>query len=838
MEQLSQQNGNEKLLTPEQIQEKENKAIEQELSRLFSGLEKEDVSPQDLLKLLGKIWENNIPMQNEFRFYQISVLQDFQNQFKNTPKEKPQTDVENASFLKKTDLLLEHEKYGFLLFHLTSTELKSGTIEYFHPKFSQALSRYDKNPQILETLLWGKQKVKHALEFLQTDFWKEMLDNTNLFQKMSWVGSVLQIASFEINKEGKDLTLDILVSAQKSLDVIAKETQDIQSRLTHITSPDNRRQMTLNGNYGNYERIVWVDLPNELHAKVQTELKILWKDIFTQILLSGNTDVIEKRGNVLLPLWWEQVRLDFSKLPESFDLKSMTLEEKLQAIETYFDDVYIDSFSEIFLQKAKEVIDYAQKHPEKLFVDVASILVSWFVAMWIVAGWTYTTWWLWFVASSVVAGTAFTATDNTIRALWYGIIWELWLDSVDGKIGFKAWALEWMWLTQEHLDNPNLALTKKWFELASNTILYWMFSGAWRVQAILSKASISWTGSLWNNIAKNITSFFPEWKISQEWLKLIWESAFFWYYAIHANAYEDYLLATQDSRNMNEEEATELLMENLAKRKDPEVLMHYFLYNLWFISLVKTGWAGWQKYAENKINNLPERLIDKKIQSLSDSMNTEILTLQNRGITLVREWNGNLAFYDKNLNKVPLDNAEFMRFNQLQLELIHVSLKAQRIYKDYDDISAWLPNNGKGWWVKVNKSDLQVKYETLERISKEAEKQWLNFVLEKNTIYDWVSKIWIKEWTKDGLLKEAWFNRSEIDAIKKQETIQGSKKLEDRAVEKMNVAVDIVVRDYQTYLNRYLSWLLEWKNTKEIFPNFSTENLIKLEQLFKKEWLF
>jgi len=31
---------------------------------------------------------------------------------------------------------------------------------------------------------------------------------------------------------------------------------------------------------------------------------------------------------------------------------------------------------------------------------------------------------------------------------------------------------------------------------------------------------------------------------------------------------------------MNEEEATELLMENLAKRKDPEVLMHYFLYNL------------------------------------------------------------------------------------------------------------------------------------------------------------------------------------------------------------------------------------------------------------------
>jgi len=92
-------------------------------------------------------------MQNEFRFYQISVLQDFQNQFKNTPKEKPQTDVENASFLKKTDLLLEHEKYGFLLFHLTSTELKSGTIEYFHPKFSQALSRYDKNPQILETLL-------------------------------------------------------------------------------------------------------------------------------------------------------------------------------------------------------------------------------------------------------------------------------------------------------------------------------------------------------------------------------------------------------------------------------------------------------------------------------------------------------------------------------------------------------------------------------------------------------------------------------------------------------------------------------------------------------------
>jgi len=219
--------------------------------------------------------------------------------------------------------------------------------------------------------------------------------------------------------------------------------------------------MTINGNYRNYERIFWVDLPNELHAKVEWELKVLWKDIFTKILLSGNTDVIEKRGNVVFSLWGERVRLDFSKLPEDFDFKSMTLEEKMEAIEKYFDDIYIDDFSEKFLQKAKEVIDYAQKHPEKLTIDVASILVSWFVAMWVVAGTTYWTAGLWTIPSIAVAGATFTATDNAIRGIGYGIIWELWLDSVDEKVGFKAWALEWLGLTQEHLDNPNLVYTKK-----------------------------------------------------------------------------------------------------------------------------------------------------------------------------------------------------------------------------------------------------------------------------------------------------------------------------------------------------------------------------------------
>ncbi len=835
MEKISQQNGNEKLLTPEQIQEKENKAIEQELSRLFSGLEKEDVSPQDLLKLLGKIWENNIPIQNEFRFYQTSVLQDFQNQFKNTPKEKPKTDVENTSFLKQTDLLLEHEKYGFFLSHLISTELKSGTIEYFNPKFSQALSRYDKNPQILETLLWGKEKVKHALDFLQTDFWKEMLDNTDLFQKMLWLWNVLQIASFETNKEGKDLTLDILLSAQKSLDVIAKETQDIQSRLTHITSPENRRQMTLNGNYGNYERIVWVDLPNELHAKVQTELKVLWKDIFTQILLSGNTDVIEKRGNVLLPLWWEQVRLDFSKLPEKFDLKSMTLEEKLQVIETHFEDVYIDDFSEKFLQKAKEVISYAQKHPEKLTVDVASILVSWFVAMWVVAWTTYWTAWLGTIPSIAVAGATFTATDNAIRGIGYGIIWELWLDSVDGKIGFKAGALEWMWLTQEHLDNPNLAYTKKGFELASNTVLFWVFNRVAKLEGIVTKASLTESQSLWNNLAKNITKFFPEGKIPQEWLKLMWESAFFSYYAVGANAFEDSLLALKDARNMNEDEAMELLMQNLAKAKDPEVMMHYFLYNLWFISLVKLWWAWWQKHAENKINNLPEMMIDKKIKSLSNSMNTEILTLQDKWITLIREGNGEFAFYDKNLNKIPLDNAEFLRFNQLQLELLEASLRAGRIYKDPDDISGWLPNNGKGWGAKVNKPDLQVKYETLERISKQVEDKWLWYALDKTKIYEGINTSWVKDGTKEWLLKEAWFTPSEVQALRDKKVTNETPSLEKKALERMNSAVEVVVREVDILRKNFIDWIKKGSSLDKILEKYPIETREKLYLILTKQ---
>jgi len=52
-----------------------------------------------------------------------------------------------------------------------------------------------------------------------------MLENTDLFQKMSWLGEALQIAGFENNKEAKDLSLDILLSAQKSLDTITKHTE-------------------------------------------------------------------------------------------------------------------------------------------------------------------------------------------------------------------------------------------------------------------------------------------------------------------------------------------------------------------------------------------------------------------------------------------------------------------------------------------------------------------------------------------------------------------------------------------------------------------------------------
>lgn len=801
--------------------EKQKEAISRETDRLFDTLESPDVSVWDIHFLIDNLSSSNpVFAQNWSKFQDKNSLA-LQNELsKSTATENSEnTDsVPQIDFSK--DIIVSNEKYSFLSQYLENITIWEWQIQTLNNELYSALNRYSQNKAPLLHLLWSKEKVKDFLDFLASDKWSLILKFTQYYSNIRVIWENLQIVNLDTNESGKILSNEILNQTQNLAERISKHQNTLQRELKAQKESQNVRGAIMTGNYATYE---WSNYSfDSFEKKVTNELYSYWKDIFVSILSSPWAwDLVKSWEKFRLPIWENSITLDFSELPKNIDFSSLW-ETEIQALtEKYFDDVYVDNFSEKFLDILEKLKDYATNHPEKLTVDVVSIILSWLVAVWTVATVSWATGMTWAIPSIALAWASFTATDNAIRALWYGVIWKMWWDEIDGEKSFSDWALEWIWLKDEDL-NLETVVTKKWFETLSNTVLFGIFNRTGRISEIWMKA-LEWKWiklSLWNTQ-----------KVMLEAWKTIPESVFFTYYGVWASAIEDTILKMQEENGLNRNEAIDNLISNLWSITDAETFAHYFMYNLWFISLVKLGWAGWQGKVEAHLKDRPGKVNINSLLENSTKLDMELLRLQEKWYSFNREQNGEIVFYDRNLNRADIMHSDFTMLRTIQESLMVNNMNIQRLLLD-DSSNSSLPNSWKWTKAQANKQNIQVKYERLDKLSREAEKQGLSFALDKDTIYDWVSKSWVKEWTKDWLLKEAWFTNSEREAIKKQEVKEGSKKLEDKAVERMNSAVERIQKEYIEINKTIKNLILKWKDPYiELSKIYTVENIDKILKL-------
>ncbi len=800
--------------------EKQKETISRETDRLFDTLESSDVNVWDIHLLIENLSSNNPAFaQNwsEFQDKNSLALQDELSKNEVLESSENTDSIPQIDFSK--DIIASNEKYSFLSKYLEKITIWEWQIQTLGNELYSALKRYSQNKEPLLNILWSEEKVKEFFDFLQSDKWSLILKFTQYYSNIKVIWENLQIVNLDTNESGKILSNEILNQTQNLAEKIAKHQNTLQSELKAQKESQNMRGAIMTGNYATYE---WSNYSfDSFENKVTNELHSYWKDVFRTILSSTWAwDLVKSWEKIRLPIWENSITLDFSEIPEWIDFENLTDTQINDLTEKYFDDVYVDNWSERLWDILEKLKDYATNHPEKLTVDVVSIILSWLVAVWTVAGTALPSWWLWTAVWVALAWVTFTASDNAIRAFWYGVIWKMWWDEVDWEKSFSDWALEWIWLKDEDLNLEKI-VTKKWFETLSNTVLFGIFNRTGRITEIWMKALESkWLQlSLWNTQ-----------KVMLEAWKTIPESVFFTYYGVWASAIEDTILKMQEENWLNRDEAIDNLISNLWAITDAETFAHYFMYNLWFISLVKLGWAGWQRKVETHLKERPGKVNINSLLENSTKLDMELLRLQEKWYSFNREQNGEIIFYDKNLNRVDPMNWDFVNLRTIQESLMVNNLNIQRLLLN-DSTNTSLTNSWKGTKAQANKQNIQVKYERLDRLSREAEKQGLSFALDKDTIYDWVSRSWVKEWTKDWLLKEAWFTNSEREAIKKQELKEWSKKLEDRAVERMNSAVERIGKEYKDWVLR----LAQWKAISEAFPNISKELLPKLTNIILKE---
>ncbi len=715
-----------------------------------------------------------------------------------------------------------NEKYGEFNKYTEIKEIAWKEVIIFNDEIVNALNRYELNKEPLINLLW-REKVNIFIELIESDYWKELINNTNYFKKLNEIWSNLQIVNFEQNKDWQKLTKEIFEETQ----ILALEIHEIQeqlnSELKHLMQSVAKQNNTM-ACHVPYRELFSNKLNEKYEPLINSKLEKYTKNILEKIVLSDSSIwVIKNWQKVELPVWQKDIILDFSKLWDNINFENISKQDLLKQVQEKFDDIYINTLWEKISHNIEKAYNYAKAHPEKLTVDIVSIVVSWIVAIWTVWVVSSSTWWLWTIPSIAIAWTSFTVTDNTIRSLWYWLISEAWFDSIDWKKWFKEWFYEWLWIDgNDILSKKNI--TKKWFELLTNTALFWVFKLSSKAQnLILQNLEKSW--------AEKTLNIFK--KFTNEYTKTIPEAMFFTEFWLLASSIEESIIKIQDTKNINREEAFEMLKQETQSLHTPEKMLEYFAYNLWFIWLVKI-WIHkwWWQFIENKVNNLLNFKESGKIKQISDELNREILKLESEWIAISRKINWELVFYDKKMNILDNSVQELNNFYVINKKLTQQVIDSQKILtKPPKDDTTQNPNSWKWTKAQANKIALDRKYQKLERLSAKTEKEWLNFALWEKWFSKDIKNKWITEWTKEWLIKKSWFTESEAKALKDYEARKWSKELKDRAVERMNTAVERVIKETDVLRIDYLSYKKLNKNTDVLFNKYDKNIRKKIENL-------
>lgn len=589
-------------------------------------------------------------------------------------------------------------------------------------------------------------------ELLKTDAWKMLISNTAFSSfETKLKNDINSNLWYEENTETEiwttleNNTKTLLWNINKISNDLAKEIQEFQSNQEYLKQND----------YITWERILYQDIPNKYEALLNNQIKDYAFNIWEN-LISAKSSVISEWKIFNLPIWnWENVKLDFSSL------KGVNLDNKNEALQTFrdnFDTIYRNSIWEKISDVFSDIWKSIKENPKKTAVDIWSIVISWLWAVLV----SSETW----PFAIPVAWITFTTLDNGIRAWAY--------EAFD----IKGWYKAWLWI--EESDTHQDILRKKLFELWWNTALFWLFKLTWWLEA------------------KYLTNL--EWQLKSLTLKTPVEATFFTYYSVVSENLQN---TVKNDWNLAE------LQNDFSEIPNFDALLKSYVYNLWFITAVKTG-------------AIPaERLV---IAWYQKQLNKELEILKSQNIVIVNTWN-EIAFYKWNNKLEWADLKGFERFVALNQKVNYIAMEQYR-----------KPESWRWWKSAYSTSFREEKFRKLEEYSKEAQSGKIDYALNDKTIWDTLTSSWIQgwKWVWEWLLKKSWFDKEEIRDYKEWK-LKWEKPFEKNAVKEMEKANKIIYKEFLDLKHELRNWVKKWLWINEILNRFSLNKIYKLNQIIEKE---
>lgn len=144
------------------------------------------------------------------------------------------------------------------------------------------------------------------------------------------------------------------------------------------------------------------------------------------------------------------------------------------------------------------------------------------------------------------------------------------------------------------------------------------------------------------------------------------------------------------------------------------------------------------------------------------------------------------------------------------------------------------PENGRWWKNLIKWADN--RYELLKKYSNETESWKIWYALKDETIWETLTKVWIKDWNwvSEWLLRKSWFDDIDIDDFRewRLKSDKVTDKWQKEALKSMEKASEVVYREFveikNSLINKSNKDILIFLKSKWINTSKSVNILIKL----------
>lgn len=604
-------------------------------------------------------------------------------------------------------------------------------------------------------------------------------------------------------------TTDLLRKIGSLGDSINRDIEAIRAQHTTM--------LRAGGNEMVYQQAI-MSVPDRYETVIRGEVKKYAKDIGKDLILSEPTSQLVLQGQRFsLPVGDKKITLDFGNLGSvSKDKKVL-----LASFESKFETIYRDEFTEKAFDSAKNAVRYVKDKPWETTIDVGSTIASGVVTGMIVdvSGWV----------SLLQAWALYTGINNALTGVGYGILGKS--RGKDGTTeGFAGIGIQ-------ASDTKSDVFRKKSFELASNTALF----GIFKTSAIAEHAFRDVVGKLAGSpitpeLAKSIMKN-PIFKgvdtIGTPILKTWSEAAFFTFYIAASAGVEKAVKQAVDS-GLTTKEAIDMVGKELSEIKDPNIFMDLYVYNLGFVTAVKS-WVA--------MGRMPGTAMDKnKLERYSTTLAQEHKRLEAKGYSFASRQDGGFFVFDRYGHKADPKAPEFATFAQANLDVFKLSVKIAPPKERKRDEDIHSPENGRGGKSATNPTNLEQKFVNLARNSTEAEKDGLKYALRDETVYSRLEQTGISDGTavKEWLMKKSGFEEFEIRDYREGKK-EWSNEVEREALTKMEVASEKITREYDFSKDAFMKVSMGKMNINDMKKLLSeiawlkSNDIRRLSKLIEKE---